>query len=117
MAEAIGEGLGGRWGRAAWGLAVALAVFGSTRPARGESGTSVVLSEAMLRGSTTRVRIELKAQGLFRPGLPPGKVATGARMPQPLALDVQTRLIFSERVLELAEEGTPSAIQTGEPGA
>jgi hypothetical protein len=79
--------------------------------------TSVVLNEAMQRGSTSRVRIELKAQGLFRPGLPPGPVSAEARLPKPLVLNVQTRLVFSERVLELGEDETAGAGRTGEPRA
>src|SRR5947207_8138095 len=113
MAEAIGRGRGGRRCRAAMGWAVALAVVGSARFAAGEPGTSVVLNEAMRPGSTTRVRIELKAQGLFRPGLPPGTVAAEAKMPKPLALDVQTRLVFSERVVAVGEGATTIAVRTG----
>ncbi len=45
--------------------------------------------------------IELKAQGLFRPGLPPGGTSTETRMPKPLALEIQTRLIFIERVVQV----------------
>ena len=78
-------------------------VVGPTRMASGQSATSVVLGEAVRRGSTSRVRVELKAQGLLRPGLPPGKVAAEARLPKPRSLDVQTRLVFSERVVDLDE--------------
>ena len=59
----------------------------------------VVLREPMPAGTSTQVRIELKAEGLFRPGLPPSSMSDEARMPKPLALDVKTRLIFSERLL------------------
>src|SRR5208282_5059787 len=50
-------------------------------------------------GTCTQVRIELKAEGLFRPGLSPGALTAEATMPKPLALDVKTRLVFAERLL------------------
>ncbi len=53
----------------------------------------------MKSGSSTRVQIELKAQGLYRPGLPPASGGDGAQMPKPRQLEVQTRLIFHERVV------------------
>ena len=59
----------------------------------------VVLREVLPAGTSTQVRIELKAEGLFRPGLPPSAMSEEARMPKPLALDVKTRLIFRERLL------------------
>ena len=65
----------------------------------GIAAEPVVLREAMPAGTSTQVRIELKAEGLFRPGLPPSSMTDEARMPKPLALDVKTRLIFSERLL------------------
>ncbi len=57
------------------------------------------LRESLSVGSSTQVRIELKAEGLFRPGLSPGAPQPEATMPKPLALDVQTRLVFNERLL------------------
>jgi hypothetical protein len=57
----------------------------------------------------------LKASGLFRPALAPGQVVADARMPKPLSLDVQTRLVFNERVLEL-DEGAPAAGTEGAGG-
>ena len=57
------------------------------------------LRESLAVGSCTQVRIELKADGLFRPGLPSGAVKDEATMPKPLALDVKTRLIFVERLM------------------
>jgi hypothetical protein len=86
------------------GLALMFAVAGLSRMASGQSATSVVLGEAVRRGSASRVRVELKAQGLLRPGLPPGNVPAEARLPKPRSLDVQTRLVFSERVVDLDEE-------------
>jgi hypothetical protein len=95
---------------------MAMTVFVAGRLGWGEAGTSVVLNEAMHRGSSTRVRIELKAEGWFRPGLPPGKVSAEARLPKPLALDVQTRLVFSERVVELGEDQRSGTASNGQPG-
>src|SRR5271165_637362 len=57
------------------------------------------LRESLAAGTCTQVRIELKAEGLFRPGLSSGALAADATMPKPLALDVQTRLVFTERLL------------------
>ena len=37
--------------------------------------------------------------GLFRPGLPPGGTSAETRMPKPLALEIQTRLVFNERIV------------------
>src|SRR5947209_1876384 len=94
-------------------LAVVLILVGVGRSAAGEPGRAIVLGEAVPRGSSSRVRIELKANGLFRPALPPDKVTAEARMPKPRSLDVQTRMIFNERVLDLADRGTA----TGANGA
>ncbi len=80
-----------------------LLLAGSCRLQAGEPSATIVLGEAVPRGVASRVRIELKAKGLFRPGLPPDKVAADARMPKPLALDVETRLVFHERVIGLVE--------------
>jgi len=65
---------------------------------------AVELREALRAGSCTQVRIELKAEGLFRPGLPPSSVAAEAKLPKPLSLDIATRLIFNERILNAASE-------------
>ncbi len=101
-------------GRAVWW--VLLVVAGSGRlVAAGEPAGTIVLGEAMARGATSRVRVELKAKGLFRPALPPGQVGANAKMPKPLALDVQTRLVFSERVLELIEDAENGAGRQGTP--
>jgi hypothetical protein len=62
------------------------------------------------------VRIELKAKGLFRPSLPPGRMVAEARLPKPLALDVQTRLVFSERVIAISGELPAGLLRSGEPG-
>jgi hypothetical protein len=65
----------------------------------------IVLREAQRAGTTTQTRIELKAQGLFRPGLPPGAGVTESRLPKPLSLEVQTRLIFIERLARNGQDG------------
>jgi hypothetical protein len=57
------------------------------------------LRESLPAGSRTQVRIELKAEGLFRPGISDAALRSEGKMPKPLALDVQTRLIFTERLL------------------
>src|SRR5262245_44326650 len=67
-------------------------------PVHGEG--PVLLREDQAEGDSTQVRIDLKAEGLFRPALPPGEMTDEAKMPKPLALDVKTRLIFSERILK-----------------
>ncbi len=64
-----------------------------------DDGTKISLREVLKAGNTTRAQIELKAQGLFRPGLPPGGASADARMPKPLSLEVQTRLVFHERLV------------------
>src|SRR5579885_1133695 len=98
-----------RWGggpcrraRPMWG-SLALLLVGAGRLAAGEPARAIALREAVPRGRSSRVRIELKAHGLFRPALAPGQVVADARMPKPLSLDVQTRLVFNERVLEVDE--------------
>jgi hypothetical protein len=74
------------------------------------AANQVVLKESLPPGTCTQVVVELKADGLFQPGLPPGKVAEDAKLPKPLSLDVQSRLIFSERALE-----TPATSPTAGP--
>src|SRR3954470_21337939 len=63
------------------------------------------LRESLAEGFSTQVRIELKAEGLFRPGLPPSALTDQARLPKPLALEVKTRLAFNERVVRPAPPG------------
>jgi hypothetical protein len=105
-------------------LVLVAAISGSIRSATGDAEAPLVLHEAVRRGSTTRVTIELKAQGLFRPGLPPAGKSTETRMPKPLALEIQTRLIFIERVIQVGGDETVHAgrlaqakAKTTEPGA
>ena len=83
-----------RFGRGSSALVVLLGLAGW---AAGQSQTADTanLGESVPRGEASRVRIEMKAQGLFRPPLPPDRMTAGAKMPKPVSLDVQTRLIFS----------------------
>ena len=77
--------------------------------------SAVVLRERGDAGACTQVRIELKAEGLFQPGLTAGSTAAEVRMPKPLALDVKTRLVFLERLIDdkaEPETGHGAATQT-----
>jgi hypothetical protein len=94
--------------------ALALSLVGgpaATQPLHGEpvrelpAEQAVELREVMKSGSSARVQIELKAQGLYRPGLPPASGADGAQMPKPRELEVQTRLIFHERIVPVGLDG------------
>ena len=87
-------------------------------------GVGVVLDGGPRLGGGSRVRVELKARGLFRPGLPPMTGGQAAKMPKPLALEVETRLVFSERPVLVARDGRvvnardvkESALKPGEGG-
>jgi hypothetical protein len=100
-----------RWGLAAsfipaWLLAVGaggLVAAGGVRD--DEARPALVLREVMPGNSSTRVRIELRAHGLYRPSLAPGGATAEARMPKPCELDVQTRLVFNERIVSTGPEG------------
>jgi hypothetical protein len=92
-----------------------LLVFLPARSVAYEDVAKIRLHEAPQAGTTTRVQIELKAQGLFRPGLPPGVVGAEARMPKPLSLEVQTRLIFHERLVRSVQVDQKSAITKESP--
>ncbi len=116
--------------RACWGLAASLtaACLLSAGPGgwlradgvRGdEARQTVELREAWESSSSTRVQIELKAQGLYRPGLPTAGGADGAEMPKPRELNVQTRLIFHERIVPVGPAGLlrPSESGNAKPGS
>jgi hypothetical protein len=64
-------------------------VVGSTA----SSADRVVLRESGKAGDATRSVVELKAEGTFKPASPPGSAE-----PKPLALKVETRVEFEERV-------------------
>lgn len=78
-------------------------------PARAD-GEGVTLREEPSRQAATAARIDLRATGLFRPDLPPDEKTSEAKMPKPLDIDIQTRVIFRERRLDDAE-GPPKAIR------
>lgn len=67
----------------------------------------VTLVESNRPGSCTRVAIGLKAEGLYRPSPPPG--AAKGELPKPLALKVETRLEFVERLWKSAGRGDTAA--------
>jgi hypothetical protein len=91
-------------------LIALLAVSGQLRAQ--QPAQRIALREGTRPSGSTQVRIELKAQGLFRPGLPPGAGTTGARLPKPLALEIQTRLVFVERLVELAQDDPSRLVET-----
>jgi hypothetical protein len=68
-----------------------------------ESSSAVVLTEAAQEGAATRVVVALKAEGIFRPSTPPGVVKPDP--PKPLALKVETRLDFGERLVRVDAAG------------
>jgi hypothetical protein len=75
---------------------------GGAVTASGEASENdrVLLRESFASSACTQARIEVHAQGLYRPALAPEPVTSEATMPKPLALDVKTRLIFVERPLK-----------------
>ncbi len=93
---------------------VTLAIAGAGGAIANVGADALHLIEAQPAGSTTRVRIELKAQGLFRPGMPPGGGPGEVRMPKPLSLDIQTRLIFVERIVGAGRPGTAHPASNGQ---
>jgi hypothetical protein len=82
-----------------------LAAVASARGAGDEPAARVVLVERVATGGATRVRIELKADGLYRPGLPPVGATKEAQMPKPRAIQIQTRLVFDERMVQAGRDG------------
>ncbi len=68
----------------------------------GPAADRVALRESARSGDTTRASVEMKAEGSFRPATPPG----GAE-PKPLALKVESRLEFDERVASVDGSGSP----------
>ena len=79
---------------------VGLGLVGRPTVVADDAAATVVLKESRATDRATVVRIELKADGLFRPGLPPEAMTAEAKMPKPLDIDVQTRLIYRERLLQ-----------------
>jgi hypothetical protein len=112
MAEA-----GCKIGRVAWMIAVATILFAPTaatsRLAAQEAASGIMLLEARRPGATTRVHTALKAKGLYRPAAPPGE----AKMPKPLAAEIETRFIFYERLVEVDSRGVARLARVGQPSA
>ena len=79
-----GRGAGRFAGKMAVATILIVATTWSGRAAGGQAGTAIALRESKRAGTTTRVQTELKAKGLYRPGLPPGGASGEARMPKPL---------------------------------
>lgn len=102
-----------RWARTRWTTRVIRALVGAlvlplvlSGLASGQgAGVRVELDGRPRLGTGSRVRIEMKARGLFRPGLPPTAGGSAAKMPKPLMLDVASRLIFSERAVLVGRDG------------
>ena len=67
----------------------------------------VTLVESNRLGSCSKVTVGLKAEGLYRPSPPPG--AAKGDFPKPLALKVETRLEFVERLWKSGGQGEKGA--------
>lgn len=76
--------------------------------ARAEARATVSLRESKRNGASTRVQTELKAKGLYRPGMPPGDASVDGKMPKPLQVEIETRFIFNERLV-VNLNGTPGS--------
>jgi hypothetical protein len=68
----------------------------------------VALRETARVGTSTRNLVALKAEGLYRPATAPGE--SPEKAPKPLALKVETRLDFEERVLVLDPAGAAGRV-------
>ncbi len=86
-------------------VGIAIAVVCWVRTTALAADAAVMLRENSRPGDSTRVQIELKAQGLYRPGLPPGSASKDARMPKPLSVEIETRFIFNERIVRVDRAG------------
>ncbi|WP_165251759.1 hypothetical protein [Paludisphaera soli] len=61
---------------------------------------AITIAESVSPDAVTAARIELKASGLYRPPLPPDAMTPDAKMPKPLDVDIQTRVVYWERTLK-----------------
>ncbi|MEO6810887.1 MAG: hypothetical protein ABI353_17360 [Isosphaeraceae bacterium] len=68
----------------------------------------VALRERAEVGQVTQALVELKAEGLYRPNATPGKA--DAKPSKALALKVQTRLTFVQKVLAVGADGGASRV-------
>ena len=66
-------------------------------------GEPTLLIEASRPGDSTRVSVELKADGTFRPATPPGTAEA-----KPMALKVATQLEFVDRVVAVGPNAVPT---------
>ena len=82
--------------------------LGAVLAVRVGGGAPVELREGDRPGETTRVKIELKAEGLYLPAAAPG--ASKAEVPKPLALKVESKLEFFERRLRADAAGRPGRV-------
>ena len=82
----------------------AASVSGGVDPA------AITLREAKRNGASTRVQTELKAKGLYRPGLPPGDASALGKMPKPLQVEIETRFVFNERLVAIDPAGTVGSV-------
>jgi len=80
------------------GIGLALTMLGLAGP-----GTPLSLVEAARPGDATRVTVELKAEGTFRPATPPGTPEA-----KPMALKVATRLEYVDRVVAVGAGSVPT---------
>lgn len=83
-------------------MLAAWVVLGSLRASAG-AGEAVPLREANKPGATTRNLVALKAEGQYRPNPAPDAKGTASK---PLALRVETRFDFAERVLSADADGS-----------
>ena len=88
---------------------VILLAIATTAPA-----DRVTLTEKARPGDVTRATVELKAEGSYKPASLPGSPE-----PKPLALKVETRLEFVERIASVDGQGQPrrSVRQVGQAAA
>ena len=78
--------------------------------AGGVDPAAITLREAKRNGASTRVQTELKAKGLYRPGLPPGDASALGKMPKPLQVEIETRFVFNERLVPIDAAGTVGSV-------
>jgi hypothetical protein len=78
------------------------------------AGAPVTLRESNRPGTATRVQTELKAKGLYRPGLPPRDSSGQPRMPKPLSIEIETRFVFDERILAPDRNAATGPTRTGQ---
>ncbi len=90
-------------------------IAGVDEAAAEPKGPPITLRESNPAGTTTRVQTELKAKGLYRPGLPPGDTSREARMPKPLSVEIDTRFMFNERLVPSGGLGTAKVGQRANP--